>query len=257
MIHNTLKNTVRRAFILCLCALPAAIAVAGAPGKTDLSIEVLDLSPPSGSTLKATDPIHVTFRYRFTKPNGEVRFWAKILDPKLDATYIGIAETLEPGTGILTRTAYLTEPGKVKTISVVAKDENSLQFMQKDIPVDYTYIPNKAIDKLKGDGVGSKIVSITIAGGNNAVLKKGVFVPVDVRYAINAKHGLIANVYPDSECSMTFAGLHEPLYGNGVQPMGFTVGEKCVVKRIKLVLWNTVSKRVFDKTVDVNLKFID
>ncbi|PWF43691.1 hypothetical protein [Massilia glaciei] len=257
MKSHLFQKTARLALLLGMCSVPVLGAAAAAPGPSDLTIDVLWLMPPNGSTVLATDPINVTFRYRYSKPAGDVRIWARILDTKFTAGYVGVAEPLEPGTDIITRTAYLTEAGTVKTISLIAKDGNSTEILRKDIPVNYTFVPNKAIDALKGDGVGSKIVSIRIAGGKNAVHRKGVFVPVDVRYAINAKHGLIANVHPDTKCAMTHAGLFAPLFGNGIKQMGFTVGEKCVVTKIKLVLWNTVQQKVYDETVEVNMTYTD
>lgn len=239
---------------LALFADPRSTA---APGPTDLAVEVVELSPKSGSTLLAQEWIHVKFRYRFSKPSQSLRFWVKILEPGVDGNYVGSPGAEEPGAGTIERAATVNQPGKVRVLSVVAKDETSNQIFRHDIPVDYTFVANPALAAFKGDGEGSRISTVEFPGTKRSTVRKGTFVNVKLTYLINTPNGLSPSVMPVTSCSNTYAGLFEEKRGKGSVDMGFAIGEKCHVKQVKVALFNRIHQAVYEEIVDVDLTYTD
>lgn len=143
------------------------------------------------------------------------------------------------------------------TGGVVFKNAKSAEIFRQDIPVNYTFVPHPALDAQKKDGAGSKISKVTFPNGKRITVKKGTFIPVNLEYSINTPHGLIANTIPDTTCSMTYAGLTETLRGQGHIQMGFTVGEKCSVKHVRVLLRNEAEGYVYEELVNVDLNISD
>ncbi|UUZ48971.1 hypothetical protein LP420_41290 [Massilia sp. B-10] len=56
---------------------------------------------------------------------------------------------------------------------------------------------------------------------------------------------------------MTHAGLTEALRGQGHVQMGFTIGQKCSIKRVKILLRNEAEGYVYEEFVDVDLTITD
>jgi hypothetical protein len=164
---------------------------------------------------------------------------------------------MRPGTHRVTRGAYLTEPGTLDRLTVVFKNTKSAEIFRQDIPVNYTFVPDPALNAQKKDGAGWTISKVTFPNGKRATVKKGTFIPIDLAYAINTPRGLIASTIPETKCSMTYAGLAEPLLGQGEIRMGFTVGERCWVKRVRVLLRNEAEGYVYEEFVDVDLIISD
>lgn len=226
---------------------------------TDFSAVPVVFSHRAGSTLMAGEHLQVQLAYKFSRPTEPVRIWVKILDPDLDGQYIGSMEALKPGEGDVVRAAYLNSAGKVKNITVVVKDANSLEIYKKDITVDYTYVDNPAIGNVVNEGKGSTITGVSFAYGAHETLKKGTFFPVTLKYDVNLDKGLYVHAMPVTKCSHTFAALAEsgPVRAIGEVTMGFTIGEACHIEQVKVVLVNSVRKIVFERLIDVDLKFVD
>lgn len=231
----------------------ARSAQAGAQEPADIVIESVQFDPPDGSTLPEQAPILATIRFRFTKPIDEVGVWVRIFDDKFTSQYIGSPERMRPGTYVVTRGAYLTEPGKLDRFTVVFKNAKSAEIFRQDVPVNYTFVADPALDALKKVGAGSTITRVAFPAGKRATVKKGTFIPVLLDYAVNTPDGLFAGTIPETGCSMTYAGLTEPLVGQGTIQMGFTVGEACSVKRVRVALRNAAEGYVHEQFVDVDL----
>jgi hypothetical protein len=227
---------------------------------TDFTAIAVDFSHKPGSTLLAGEYLEVQLKYKFSLPRDPVRIWVKILDPGLDAQYVGYMETLKPGEGEVVRAAYLNSAGKVKNLTVVVKDARSREIYKKDIAVDYTFVDNPEIAARANDGKGSKITGVSFPAGKKATLKKGTFYPVALKYDVNLNEGLYPHATPVTQCSHSFAAVPEtegPIRKKGDVEMGFTVAEACHVKQVKVILVNAVRKTVFEGTIDVDLKYVD
>lgn len=236
----------------------AAQSTQSSPGAaSDLVIESIQLDPPNGSILREQTPIRATIQFRFTKPASEIGVWVRIFDEKYKSQYFGSPDRMRPGTHRVIRGAYLTEPGTLDKLTVVFKNTNSAEIFRRDIPVNYTFVPDPALDAQKKDGAGSKILKVTFPTGKGATVRKGTFIPINLEYSINTPRGLIAGTIPETKCSMTYAGLTEPLRGNGEIRMGFAVGESCVIKRVRVLLRNEAEGYVYDELVDVDLTVLD
>jgi len=244
--------------ILKLASLVLSLCIANAQASpSDLVIESIKLDPPNGSTLNEQTPVLATIKFRFSKPASPLRAWVRIFDETYKSQYIGVPESMDPGTHIITRGAYLTEPGTLDKMTVVFKDSNSMEVFRQDIPVHYKFIRDPALDARKRDGAGSKITQVYFPAGKHATIRKGTFIPVELDYAINTPNGLFAGTVPDTTCSMTHTGLFDPLFDKGRIRMGFTIGESCSVKRVKVLLRNEAEGYVFEKFFDVDLTIID
>lgn len=224
---------------------------------TDFVIEAIELDPPDGSTVFEQTPIHAMIRFRFARPTAELGIWVRIFDETYRSQYFGSPDRFSPGTHTAVRGAYLVEPGMLRQMTVVIKNHKSTEIFRQDIPVNYTFVRDPALDARKADGEGSTITSIIFPNGNRATVKKGTYIPVAVRYDINTPHGLFAGTIPETDCSMTYAGLAEPLIGQGEVALGFTIGEACAIKRVRVRLRNEAEGVIYEEFVDVDLTITD
>ncbi len=222
---------------------------------TDLTLEVVDLDPPSGSTLMANEPIMVRFRYKYARPNIDLRVWAKILDETYKPTYQGSIDSMTPGIGTLSRFVYLTEPGTVNAITLVVKDGEHRQIYARDFKVKYHYIRNARAEKMKDEGIGSSIANVRFSPVSPAVLKVGATVEMYLDYDINTANGLDMSAEPVTNCNMTYSGMTGREHGKGRIRKTFSVGEVCVIKKIKIVMVNAANRHVFEKIIDVDFNF--
>lgn len=226
--------------------------------KTDLVIESIELDPPDGSTLPEQTPVVVTVNFRFSKPAALIGIWVRIFDDTYKSQYYGSPDRMLPGRHSVQRAAYLTEPGKLDKLTIVFKNPMSAEIFRQDIPVNYTYVADPALASRKMEGVGSVISDVVFRKGNRQTVKKGTYIPVDLQYAIqNAPNGLFASAIPDTKCSATYAGMPEPIQGNGVVELGFSVGEACTIKRVKVLLRNDAEGYVYEQFVDVDFTIVD
>lgn len=242
---------------LLLTALFAANVVTAQTKSSDVVIDSIRLDPPDGSTLKEQTPVLATIKFHFSKPISPLRAWIRIFDETYQSQYIGVPEEMEPGTHVIRRGAYLTEPGTLNKMTVVFKDKSSTEVFRQDIPVNYTFVRDPALDAQKRDGTGSSITQVRLPAGKRASVRKGTFIPVELVYDINTANGLFAGAVPETNCSMTYSGLFEPLYAKGRIQMGFTVGERCSINRIKVLLRNAAERQVYEKFIDVDLTITD
>ena len=217
--------TITPKLLICACILifgttawklGVAQSVQSAADETsDIVIESVQLDPPNGSTLAEQTPIHATIQFRFTKPSSEVGVWVRIFDERYKSQYFGSVDRMRPGTHRVTRGAYLTEPGTLDRLTVVFKDPRSAEIFRQDIPVNYTFVRDPALDAQKKDGAGSSISKVSFPDGKRTRVKKGTFIPVDLVYSVNTPRGLFASTIPVTKCSKTYAGLTEALVGKG------------------------------------------
>ena len=165
---------------------------------------------------------------------------------------------MRPGSHTVTRAAYLTEPGTLNRLTVVFKNPISAEILRQDIPVNYTFVADPALKARKNEGIGSVISRVVVKNGARQTVRKGSYIPVELDYAIqNAPNGLFASVIPDTRCSHTYAGMGEPINGNGSVELGFTLGEACTIGRIKVLLRNEAEGYVYEEFVDVDLTIVD
>ena len=249
--------------LLLALALSAGVAHAdggGAPEvavATDLGVEIVSLQPPSGSTLRVGQPVVVKLRYRYTQPGEDVMVWAKLLEPGLQSTYQGAPRDTPPGNGVVERFVTLDDPGSATRLTVVAKNGRYQQVFAKDFPVNYTWVPNPRVEAARGDGAGARVVDVHFAPGSPAVLKVGTKVDVQLDIDGASARGLQPWVEPITTCNMTYDGMVVLTPAQGRVHKTFTVGEKCVVTKLKVAIKNTANAEVFSEVVDVDFRYVD
>lgn len=255
-VKRLIVALVSAVFVLCCFALNSQHAKTEDTNRpTDMSLELVSMDPPSGSTLKANEPITVRFRYKYSRPKMGLHSWAKILDETYSSTYQGTFDDMTPGTGIVERYVLLTEPGVVKKITLVIKDSAHSQIYSRDFPVDYTYVPNPEAEAMRNDGAGSRIVGVRFSPMSPAKLSIGSTVSVDLDYDINNADGLDMWVEPLTNCNMTYDGMTGPMVGKGTIRKTFAVGEACRIEKVKVAMINAANRTIFEKVVDVDFNF--
>jgi len=240
---------------LLALVLATSSGVANAAPPTDLAIEVIDLQPPPGAVLKVNEPVTVTFRYRYRTPNQPLLVWAKVLDPTYASTYQGSQTQMRPGTGIEERSFYLKEPGSIDRFTIVAKDPDLREVHATDVAARYTYVADAELERLAKDGAGSRITGVRFSPGSPAVLQAGSTVDVEVAFDIRGQRGLHVSAEPVTACNSTYAGTFGPERGKGQIRKGFTVGERCEVRQIRVTLINVANRVVAERLVDVDFRF--
>jgi len=227
------------------------------PGVTDVSMQIVRLDPPDGSTLKAGDPIQATVAWRYSKPNGRLGMWVKLELPDADPDYLyqGDGDARQAGSGKLTRHVALQRPGQVDALVLVAKDASSREVYRVRVPVAYTYVADPAQDALREDGHGSRILGITLDPPSPAVLRPGTDVQVRVHCEVQSRHGLRASATPVTDAPYTFAGSMPVPQGRGSCAQGFLVGGPGVVRQVRVLLLNEGGAAVDERFFDVDLRY--
>lgn len=251
--------------VLALCAgvahaaraAPPEPADAGAGAATDVTVDVVSLQPPSGSTLKVNQPVIVKLRYRYAQPTDDVMIWAKLLEPGLHTTYQAAPKDTPPGTGVIERFVTLDDPGAASRITIVVKNAKLQEIFSKDVPVNYKWVPNPRVEAGRDDGVGSRVLDVRFTPGSPAVLKAGTKVDVQLDVDIRDARSLQPWVEPITACRMTYDGTDAVPAGRSTVHKGFTVGEACQVTKLKVAMKNVANVEVFSEIVDVDFRFID
>ena len=249
--------------VLALCAGAAHAGRAAPPesadagAATDVTVDVVSLQPPSGSTLKVNQPVIVKLRYRYAQPTDDVMIWAKLLEPGLHATYQAAPKDTPPGTGLIERFVTLDDPGAASRITIVVKNAKLQEIFSKDVPVNYKWVPNPRVEAGRDDGVGSRVVDVRFSPGSPAVLKTGTKVDVQLDVDIRDARSLQPWVEPVTACRMTYDGLDAVPAGRSTVHKGFTVGEACQVTKLKVAMKNVANVEVFSEIVDVDFRFVD
>jgi hypothetical protein len=224
---------------------------------TDLSLAIVRLDPPSGSTLKAGQTIAATIAWRYSKPATRVPIWLKLELPDAapDYTYEGDSGDRGPGEGRIRRHVGLGKPGHVETVVLVAKDASSREIYRLRVPVDYTFVADAAHEAARRDGLGSRITGVAFDPPSPAHLAPGTRVVVHIGYDARSEHGLRPVAIPVTQCPMTYNGAGTLVDGQGRLAQFFTVGEPCAVRQVRVVLYNEAGAAVDDQLVDADLNY--
>ena len=224
---------------------------------TDLSLDIVRLDPPSGSTLKAGDTIEATIAWRYSKPAIRIPIWLKLdlPDSAPDYTYEGDPDKRAPGAGSIVRHTGLGKPGHVDTLVLVAKDANSREIYRRRIPVDYTYVADPAREAQRRDGAGSHITRVAFDPPSPVRLEPGSRVVVRIGYDARSEHGLRPVAMPVTSCAMTYNGAAIEVDGPGELAQHFTVGVPCDVRQVRVQLFNAAGVAVDERLVDVDLHY--
>ncbi|HEX7640133.1 MAG TPA: hypothetical protein VF457_17180 [Burkholderiaceae bacterium] len=247
-------------FLLALAA--AAPAFAAMPlvepdAASDMAVEVVGMRPPSGSTLKANEPVVVTLRYRYARPDEDLMVWARLDAPGLESTYEGAHPDTHPGTGTIERQVALTEPGTARRITVVARDRKLRTVFAKEIPVNYTWIPNPRMESWRDDGVGSRITGVTLSPASPAVLKAGSQVDVTIAFDSTATRPLQPWIQPLTACHAAWDEMLPVAPGATSVHRRFTVGQACALRQLRVALSNAANVKVAERIVDVDLRYVE
>jgi len=224
---------------------------------TDLSLAIVRLDPPSGTTLKVGQTIAATIAWRYSKPASHLPIWLKLELPDADPdyTYEGDTDNRAPGEGRIRRHVGLGKPGHVETVLLVAKDSSSREIYRLRVPVNYTFVADAAHEAGRQDGLGSRITSVAFDPPSPAHLAPGSRVVVHIGYDAKSVHGLRPVAIPVTTCAMTYNGAGTAVDGKGRLAQFFTVGVPCAVRQVRVQLFNEASAAVDERLVDVNLTY--
>lgn len=223
----------------------------------NISLGQVTFDPPSGSTLAAGEPIHVRFNYHCVSTPTPLFVWAKILDPSQESTYEGSCDSMVQGRGSIQRYVHLNAPGQVKQITIQAKDELYNEVYRADIPVDFTYKRNPALEARKKDGVGSIAQIVRTDPPHLSQVAVGAPIHFEVAFKVNTPAGLRVFVEPLTDSPSSHSAMTEPSEGEGTIWKSVVIGEPGELKYVKVSLHNEANVRVFEDVVEVDFQIVE
>ncbi len=242
--------------IAALCANAHAAEKAVVAPSTDLTLDIVRLDPPDGSTLKAGDLVVATVQWRYSKPVAAFRAWVKPDVPdSVGSTYTGALEETHPGEGRLERGVGLDAPGQLDAVLLVAKDADSHEIYRRRVPVHYVFVRSAEQEALRKDGAGSRITGVTFDPPSPGRLAPGTTVVAHIGYAAKSAHGLRPVAIPVTACAMSYNGLVDAVDGVGSFDQNFTIGVPCALRQVRIQLVNQGGAAIVEKLVDVDLRY--
>jgi len=224
---------------------------------TDLSLGIVALDPPPGSTLQAGEVVHALIEWRYSRPHSPVGVWLKLEVPDdVDWSYDGDHDEARAGSGgRIERYVGLQVPGHIDSVLLVAKDADSHEIYRRRVKVAYTWVADPQQEARRKDGLGSRITGVTLDPSSPARLAPGTTVDVRIAYDAHSRLGVRPVAIPVTSCAMTYNGLVEAVDGRGAVVQYFTVGEPCALRQLRVQLVNDGGVAVAEQLVDVDLRY--
>lgn len=221
-------------------------------GSTDLEILGVDFEPASGAVLTAGERVVATIRYRYSRPRSRLFVWAKADHP--ESSYEPSNAAMAPGTGSISRYVDLDVAGRIESISVLVRDVKQRTLAEHAVAVDYEFQPDPERERLRGDGIGSKVTSVKFDPPSGTPLKVGQQVVAEVGYEITGEKGLSVWVVPVTTSRASYEPSDDGLKGSGTAKRWFALGEAADVEHVMIVMTNFAGETVVEDVVDVDYR---
>lgn len=219
-------------------------------GGTDLEILGVEFEPASGAVLTAGERVVATIRYRYSRPRARLFVWAKADHP--ESSYEPSNAAMQPGTGSLSRYVTLEEAGRVESITILVRDAGQRTLAEHAVAVDYEFLPDPERERLRGDGIGSALVSVRFDPAPGTPVKVGQQISAEVGYDIVGEKGLSVWVVPVTTSRASYEPSEDGLKGVGSVSRWFALGEATRVDHVMVVMTNVVGETVLEEIVDVD-----
>lgn len=226
----------------------------GNGGGHDLEILGVDLEPASGAVLTAGEQVVATLRYRYSRPRSRLFVWAKADHP--ESSYQPSDAAMQPGTGSLSRYVSLGEAGRIRSITILVRDPRQNTLVEHPVAVDYEFLPDPERERLRGDGVGSSLVSVSFEPAPGTTLKVGQQVVAEVAYDITGEKGLSVWVVPVTTSRASYEPSDDGLIGSGSVSRWFALGEPAELGHVMVVMTNFAGETVLEEFVDVEYRVV-
>jgi hypothetical protein len=221
-------------------------------GSTDLEILGVDFEPASGAVLTAGERVVATINYRYSKPRSRLFVWAKADHP--DSSYEPSNAAMQPGTGSINRYVELGEAGRIESISILVRDAKQRTLAEHVVAVDYEFLPDPERERLREDGIGSKVTAVRFDPPSGTPLKVGQQVVVEVDYEITGEKGLNLWVVPVTTSRASYEPSEKGLNGVGSAKRWFVLGEATDVEHVMIVMTNYAGETIVEDVVDVDYR---
>ena len=243
--------------LAAFCLTAHAAEEAAVLPSADLTLDIVKLDPPDGSTLKAGDSVKATIEWHYAKAGKTVQVWLKPeLTENIDASYdMDHGEISHRGAGVLDRTVTVSEPGHVASLLLVAKDLDLNEIYRRRVKVAYTWVANSTQEALRKDGLDSRITGVTFDPPSPARLASGAPVFVHIGYDAKSTKGIRPTAMAVTSCQMNWGGAEQSVAGRGTFDQIFIVKGPCAVHQVQVQLLNAGDAVVDEKLVDVDLTY--
>jgi hypothetical protein len=221
-------------------------------GSTDLEILGVDFEPTSGTVLSAGERVVATIRYRYSRPRARLFVWAKADHP--ESSYEPSNAAMEPGTGSISRYVELDVAGQIESISVLVRDGKQRTLAEHAVAVDYQFQPDPERERLREDGIGSKVTSVRFDPPSGTPLKIGQQVVAEVDYEITGEKGLSVWVVPVTTSRASYEPSDNGLNGTGTAKRWFALGEATEVEHVMVVMTNFAGETILEDVVVVDYR---
>lgn len=221
-------------------------------GSTDLEILGVEFTPPTGAVLTAGERVVATIHYRYSRPRARLFVWAKADHP--DSSYEPSNAAMQPGTGSLRRYVALDEAGRIDAITVLVRDVQQRTLAEHPVAVDYEFLPDPERERLRGDGLGSRLLSVDFDPPSGSVLRVGQQVVAEVAFDITGEKGLSVWVVPVTTSRASYEPSDDGLNGQGTVKRWFALGEASRVEQVMVVMTNIAGETVLEEVVDVDFR---
>lgn len=222
-----------------------------------IKIGELRFDQPFGSKLKTHEPVHVQFDYTYDNADYPLCVWAKVDSEDLVSTYQGSVDQMKPGTGKIVRYFYLKKPGRIREVLIEAKNEDLDIVFSQVVEVDYQFESNPEAEARAEDGMGSRVVSVSLSHPDHQDIVVGEQVSIKVEYEVDSTEGVDLWAVPMTDLKMSYEGSHEKLNGAGTVSKSFVISEPGSLTSIRLVMENAAGEIVYSNYVEVHFNFVN
>ncbi len=224
-----------------------------------MTIEVISLTPPSGSTVCVGDRIQVEMYYHCEAPiKQEFSAWA--YSDELASTYMPTFDEVRVGEGRFRRWFSPSEVGEITRFTLSAQTAiHAQRVYEREVAVHYQVVENAQVAQFKGDGFDSRVMDVSVSPSGERVLKVGTTLTITVDYDISSRHGLYISVQHGKLDGGS--GRHDTmgslLNGRGKTKRSIMVSSASHLRSIVVTMTNQAHELVWAEEYEVDYSFVD
>ncbi len=220
------------------------------------------LDPPSGSTVMVGQEITATVIYQSDLyTSRSIHLWVMPNSDEVGGSYD--PSGLELPNGRLTRHFSLSAEGHLNEISVQVGYKSGEEIFSQNKIVDYKVVANPELEKLRGDGVDSKLMIDKIVVDKfeivtkNPKIKVNSEVDVVVSYRNTSSNGVRIWAVPQAEHEfpVQYASSNRITKAHGKITKWFTVHEATRIEGIYVYMLNEADELLCEQWLEMPIEF--
>ncbi len=218
--------------------------------------------PPKGSTVMVGQPIEATVTYTSDLIDREsIQLWVQPNDEHLSGSYQ--PSYLEQSSGRLTRHFSIHEEGILKNICIHAVHMSGEELYFENREVNYTIVANPEHEKIRGDGMGSKLTKVRLLVDDfeivaeNPKVKVGSNIDIEISYINTSKNGV--KIFALPEAKRDFRGGYDPsevvLKNTGKIKKSIYIKEPIIIDAVYVAMHNSIDELLSEVWIDKKIEF--